>query len=467
MKYISTRGASSAVGFRDVLIAGLPVDGGLYIPHVWPQLDQGKLQELCGKPFADVAVYVLSLFCHDIHEKDLHTIAQKAYGQGFSHRCIAPLKQLDNQLWVQEFFHGPTQSGKDVSMRLFSALFDYIFARYGKQKITFALATTGNAGLAAIEAFKGKENISLFVLHPKNGLPADVRRCLTTASDPNIFNVAIDGTFDDCQEMVKGLYNDNVLLAQTLIQTVNSLNWVRLVGSIIAYLYAAINIGAPHRAVGFAVPSGNFGSLFAAYALFRMGLPVARLICANNANDAMARFYETGVMQGSPYVQTLSPELDVRMPANFERLLFELLDRKSGEMVRALAMFRARGSFDVPASAHRRYRTLFAGHRVGDAMIIDTISRIYKTTGEMIDPHTAVALSGVAAGNYDRDYPVVAVSPAPPTKYWDTVLRATGVRLLPARAMQQAAAMPERYVSLRKEYPALSSYILDTLRLFR
>ena len=465
MQYISTRGAVQPLGFEDVLLAGLAADGGLYVPSVWPQMSEDDLRDLRGLPYQEVALRVMDPFIGSIPEDDLRTIIAKAYSV-FDHKAITPLTQLDSQLWLMELFHGPTIAFKDVALQLLGHLFDYVLAKQNK-RLTIIGATSGDTGSAAIHACRGRDNLDIFILHPQGRVSDVQRKQMTTVQDDNVYNIAVEGTFDDCQEIIKGMFNDTELRRHLNLAAINSINWARIMAQIVYYVYAAVNLGAPDRAIGFAVPTGNFGNIYAAYAARQMGLPIARLICASNANDILTRFYETGVMKSAGVTHTLSPSMDIQISSNFERLLFEMTDRRAGDVIRSLAGFRATGSYEVDATHHRKFRTLFAGHRADDATTLAAIKRTYAETGLIVDPHTAVGLSAVYEGHYDRNYPVVALACAHPAKFPDAVLQATHVHpALPARVASQMN-LPERVAILPKDYKTVAAYIRDHARSVR
>jgi len=463
VKYISTRGATAPLEFEDVLLAGLAADGGLYVPMVWPQISEDTLRGMRGLNYTEIATRVITPFVGGaVPAGDLKLMIQKAYS-GFHHQAVAPLVQLDTQLWLMELFHGPTLAFKDIALQLLGHLFDYVLARR-KQRLTIIGATSGDTGSAAIAACKGRSNVDIFILHPKGRVSDVQRKQMTTVPDANVFNIAIDGTFDDCQELVKALFNDENLRKSLNLGAINSINWARLMAQIVYYVTAALALGAPERALAFSVPTGNFGNIFAAYGAKQMGLPIARLICASNSNDILTRFYETGQMKRDAVHPTLSPSMDIQVSSNFERLLFDLCDRKAGDVIRNLAQFRASGAYELTPGAHRKYRSLFAGHRADDDMTLKAMAKVYKNSAILVDPHTAVGLAGVYMGQYDQQYPVVSLACAHPAKFSDAVLRATGQRpQLPARVAQQMG-LPERVTDMQKSYAALSRFVLENSR---
>lgn len=460
LKYISTRGAAPPLEFEDVLLAGLAADGGLYVPMVWPQLDEDDLRNLRGLSYADVAQKVITPFIGgSIPDEDLRRIIDKAYA-GFSHHCVTPLTQLDSQLWLLELFHGPTLAFKDVALQLLGHLFDYILARR-KQRLTVIGATSGDTGSAAIHACRGRENIDIFILHPKGRTSEVQRKQMTCVPDANVFNIAINGTFDDCQDLVKGMFNDEALKKELNLGAINSINWARLMAQLVYYVYAGVSLGAPDRAIGFSVPTGNFGNIFAAYGARQMGLPITRLICASNSNDILTRFYETGIMKLDGVKPTLSPSMDIQISSNFERLLFDLCERRAGDVIRNLAGFRACGAYDLTPGQHRKFRMLFSGHRADDELTLKTMQRIFSETGIIVDPHTAVGLAAVHAGSYDKQFPVVSLACAHPAKFPDAVQRGTGQRPALPPAILQQFGLPERVTTLNKDYATVSRFVRD------
>ncbi len=462
MQYVSTRGSTPPLGFEEVLLAGLAADGGLYVPSIWPQFSEDQLRDLRGLSYQEVALRVMDPFIGSIPENDLRGIIAKAYAV-FDHQAITPLVQLNSQLWLMELFHGPTIAFKDVALQLLGHLFDYVLARRSK-RLTIIGATSGDTGSAAIQACRGRDNLDIFILHPRGRVSDVQRKQMTTVPDKNVFNIAVEGTFDDCQELVKGMFNDVELRQALNLTAINSINWARIMAQIVYYFYAAVNLGAPDRAIGFAVPTGNFGNIYAAYGARQMGLPVARLICASNANDILTRFAETGEMKMAGVAPTLSPSMDIQISSNFERLLFDLCDRHGGDVIRHLAGFRAHGTYEITPGQHRKFRSLFAGHRAGDELTLATIARTYKETGIIVDPHTAVGLAAVHAGGYDRLFPVVALACAHPAKFSDAVFRATHIHPpVPPRVASQLT-QPERVVTLAKDYKSVTDYIRANAR---
>ena len=436
MRYISTRGTAPVLGFDEVLLTGLARDGGLYIPETWPVLTGPEIRALSGLPYAEAAFRVMRPFVGDtIPEDDLGALIEDAYA-GFGHAAVAPLKQLDGRTWPLDLTQGPTLAFKDYAMQVLGRLFDHVLARRG-ERVTIVCATSGDTGSAAIEACRDRAAIDIFVLHPKGQVSEVQRRQMTTVAAENVFNIAIEGSFDDCQDLLKALFNDIAFRDEMNLSAVNSINWARIMGQIAYYMVAGAALGAPDRAVAFAVPTGNFGNVYAAYAAGRMGLPLAGLIVGTNRNDILSRFFATGTLTVSEVASTLSPSMDIQISSNFERLLFDLYDGAGAAVAEAMGEFRATGTLALGQARWARALELFDGTRLDDEGTLEAIARVFEETGELVDPHTAIGIAaarGKAGSLSDPHAPIVAIATAHPAKFPDAVARATGVRpALPPR----------------------------------
>src|SRR5690606_14350507 len=322
MQFVSTRGQAPALGFSDAVLAGLAADGGLYVPANWPQVSAEEIASFAGKPYAEVAFAIISRFVDgEIPDAKLKTIIDEAYAT-FRHPSVAPLVELEPGHFVLELFHGPTLAFKDVAMQCLGRVMDHILAERGL-KSTIVGATSGDTGSAAIEAFRGRDTTDIFILHPKGRTSEVQRRQMTTVLDSNVHNIALEGTFDDCQDAVKAMFNNHGFRDRVRLSGVNSINWGRIVAQIVYYFTAAASLGAPHRKVSFTVPTGNFGDIFAGYCAQRMGLPIEKLVIATNANDILRRTLDTGRYEMLGVAPTISPSMDIQISSNFERLLFE------------------------------------------------------------------------------------------------------------------------------------------------
>jgi threonine synthase len=426
MRYISTRGQAPARDFAGVLLAGLAEDGGLFMPETWPSWSHADLRALRGLPYAELAARVMQPFVGDaIPFATLQTICRDAYA-GFVHPAVVPMVQLDTNLWSLELFHGPTLAFKDMAMQVLGRLFDHVLTERG-ERITIVGATSGDTGSAAIEAVRDRSRVDIVMLHPEGRTSEVQRRQMTTVLAPNVSNIAIQGTFDDCQDLVKAMFADVPFRTDVHLSAVNSINWARIAAQIPYYVYAALALGAPEREVAFSVPTGNFGNVLAAWAARRMGLPVARLVVASNRNDILARFLDSNDMSMVPVEPSLSPSMDIQVSSNFERLLFELLDRNPVATAKTMTDFRTTGYMAVPKASWQRATTLMHGFRLDDAGTIAEIRRLDEQCGYLADPHTAI---GVAAARTlpCPHLPIIAAATAHPAKFPDAMEQATGRR---------------------------------------
>src|SRR5690625_113448 len=463
MRYISTRGQAPALGFDEVLLAGLARDGGLYLPERWPRLEVERLRALRGRPYAQVAAEVMRPFvAGSVIEARFEELVAEAYAP-FEHPAVAPLKQLDANDWLLELFHGPTLAFKDVAMQFLGRLFEGVLAARDA-RITILGATSGDTGAAAVEAFAGRDRVDLFILHPENRVSEVQRRQMTTVQAANVHNLAIQGTFDDCQDLVKACFNDHGLRDALQLSAINSINWARVLAQSVYYVPAALSLGAPERRVSFAVPTGNFGNVFAGHAARAMGLPLERLVVGSNSNDILARFFDSGEMAIAAVQPTLSPSMDIQVSSNFERLLFELLDQEGAAVARTLTAFRQEGRFRLTPEVHARLQEGFAGLRLDDAGTLAQIARCHAACGEVIDPHTAVGLAAARAqrgdgGRGDPAVPLVTLATAHPAKFPDAVEQAIGRRPeLPLR-LADLHQRPERFQVMQAEEGALKDFL--------
>ncbi|MCZ4344635.1 threonine synthase [Devosia neptuniae] len=424
MQFVSTRGQAPVLGFSDAVLAGLASDGGLYVPQSWPQFSTAEIAGFAGKSYADVAYAVISRFVGDeIAPAKLKQIIDDSYGV-FRHPSVAPLVELAPGHFVLELFHGPTLAFKDVAMQFLSRVMDHILAERGL-KATIVGATSGDTGSAAIEAFRGRDTTDIFILHPQGRTSPVQRLQMTTVLDANVHNIALDGTFDDCQNIVKAMFNNHNFRDRVRLSGVNSINWGRIVAQIVYYFTAAVSLGSPHRPVSFTVPTGNFGDIFAGYCAKAMGLPIDKLIIATNANDILRRTMETGRYEMAGVAPTISPSMDIQISSNFERLLFEGAGRDAGAVVRMMDGLKQSGGFAVPENALSAIRRGFAAATTDEATTRATIANTLKAADYLLDPHTAVGVH-VAQQNLGA-IPMVTLATAHPAKFPAAVKDASGI----------------------------------------
>jgi threonine synthase len=425
MQYVSTRGNAPVRDFAGVLLAGLAEDGGLYMPETWPHFSVADLRSLRGLPYPDLAARVLQPFIGTAIANDvLLAMCHDAYA-GFTTPAVVPLVQLESRLWSLELFHGPTLAFKDMAMQLLGRMFDHVLRREGR-RVTIVGATSGDTGSAAIEAFRDSRQLDVVILHPEGRTSEVQRRQMTTVMSPNIANIAVDGTFDDCQDLVKGMFADSEFRRDMRLSAVNSINWGRIAAQIPYYVAAAVALGSPDREVAFSVPTGNFGNVLAAWAARRIGVPIGRLVVASNRNDILARFFDHNDMTIRTVEPSLSPSMDIQVSSNFERLLFELLERDPAATAATMQRFRSTGRMDVPEAAWHRARTLFHGFRLDDDGTTAEIRRLHAQ-GYLADPHTAIGTAGARA-HMCQLMPTIAAATAHPAKFPDAMEAATGAR---------------------------------------
>jgi threonine synthase len=447
MRYISTRGEAPARDFTDVLLRGLAEDGGLFMPVSWPHFGPSEWRMMRGLPYAELAARVMQPFVGgSIPFEVLRTICQQAYA-GFSHPAVVPLIQLETGLFMQELFHGPTLAFKDLAMQVLGRLFDHVLTERA-QRVTIVGATSGDTGSAAIEACAGLQRVDIVILHPHGRTSEVQRRQMTTVTAPNVANVAIEGTFDQCQDLVKAMFADENFRNDLRLSAVNSINWARIAAQIPYYVSAALALGAPEREIAFSVPTGNFGNVFAAWAASQMGLPVARLIVGSNRNDILTRFLTSNDMSMVPVEPSLSPSMDIQISSNFERLLFELVDRDSDATREMMQAFRQTGRMEVADTIWHRARHLFHGFRLDDAGTETEIRRLYTSTGYLADPHSAIGIAAARALPCDHGVPVVAMATAHSAKFPDVMERAIGRRPTLPPSMADLFEREERFTVL-------------------
>jgi threonine synthase len=463
VRYLSTRDPRAArptLSFAEVLVGGLAEDGGLYVPDRLPALDAGTLRDYAGLAYAELAARLVSLFAGDaFHAGELQRLTAAAYSR-FRHAAVVPLVQLDERLWLLELFHGPTLSFKDLALQLVGLLFDAVVARR-REHVTIVGATSGDTGSAAIEACRDRKAIDVFMFYPRDRISEVQRRQMTTVESSNVHAIAIAGTFDDCQDLVKALFADAGLRRTLNLSAVNSINWARIAAQTVYYFAAGVALGAPTRPVSFSVPTGNFGNVYAAHVARRMGLPIDRLVIGTNRNDILARYFATGRMALAAVEPSLSPSMDIQVSSNFERLLFELKARNGGAVGEAMRLFRQSGSLPEDDQGWRVARRLFSAHKVDDTQTMQTIAETYARSGALIDPHAAVAVASARAeiARHRSDAPMIALGCAHPAKFPEAVERATGIRPALPPALGDLLERRERIIALPNEIGAVSRFI--------
>ncbi|MHB9879997.1 threonine synthase [Pacificimonas sp. ICDLI1SI03] len=462
MQYISTRGTAPTLSFQDVTLAGLANDGGLYVPQAWPTLSREQIADLAGLDYVETCVRICAPFvAGSLNEDEFRALAKEAYGS-FAHAAITPLLQLDAQQWMLELFHGPTLAFKDVALQLLGQLFAR-FLDKSDRHLTIIGATSGDTGSAAIHALAGLDTVDVFMMHPKGRISDVQRRQMTTIVAPNVYNIAIEGSFDDAQAHVKRMFGDPAMNARFDLSAVNSINWARLMAQVVYYFYAAVRLGAPHRKVAFSVPTGNFGDVFAGYVAAQMGLPIERLIVATNVNDILHRALSAGDYSVGDVTATAAPSMDIQVSSNFERLLFDLGGRDGPALARMMTSFETDRRMTIPEDM-RIGSSLFTSARIDAEDMSMALRWAREASGQLIDPHTAIGLAAARGSDIAPDVPVVTLATAHPAKFGDAVERAAGERpRLPAR-LGSLMDREERCTTLPGSYEAIAAFVAEHAR---
>ncbi len=462
MRYISTRGEAPSLNFEEVVLTGLARDGGLYVPESWPQMSALEIRNLAGKSYAEVAAEVLQPFLGDcISPEDFREMTEKAYSS-FSHQAVVPLSQLGENEFLMELYHGPTLAFKDVALQLLGLLYDHLLSRQGK-RVTIVGATSGDTGSAAIEACRGRDAVDIFILHPAGRVSDVQRKQMTTVLDSNVHNIAVEGDFDDCQAMVKAMFNDLEFRDQLNVSAVNSINWARVMAQIVYYFTASVSLGGPGRSIAFSVPSGNFGDIYAGYCAYKMGLPIDQLIVATNRNDILSRFFNTGEYRKEGVDPTISPSMDIQVSSNFERFLFDIFGREGSNIKELMRQLDDENGF--AANISQLNDDVFSAGKCNEEETLETIKSALVNCDKLIDPHTAVGLKVSEDCRRDKTVPMVTLSTAHPAKFPAAVEKATGIYPdLPVH-LSDLFDREEKYTTLPNDLEVVKAYITKRARI--
>jgi threonine synthase len=467
VRYVSTRGEAPELAFDDVLLAGLAADGGLYAPSSYPHIEREEIASLAGVPYAQAAARIIAPFVGDsFSDGVLRSLTEAAYST-FRRRAVAPLVQIDDNLFVLELFHGPTLAFKDLAMQLLGRMMNHVLERRGL-RATIVGATSGDTGAAAIEAFRGLDRVDVFILYPHERVSEVQRRQMTTVADENIHTIALRGTFDDAQSILKKLFRDSKFREEVSLAGVNSINWARVVAQVVYYFTSAVALGGPGREISFSVPTGNFGDVLAGYVAKRMGLPLRRLVVATNANDILARALASGQYELRSVMQTQSPSMDIQLSSNFERLLFDVYDRDPSMIRAAFASLEQSRVFSIPQASLEKIRAEFEAHSASEEETSAEIARTYRDAGYVLDPHTA---TGVHAARrrlaQDPHTPLVALATAHPAKFPDAIQRAIGIETPLPMQFAGLLSAPERFTILDSDEKQVAAFIREGARAAR
>ncbi|MFI8749934.1 threonine synthase [Vreelandella lionensis] len=462
MRYISTRGQAPALSFEEVVLTGMASDGGLYVPETLPEFSKEELADMAGLSYAEIAFRVMKPFVNgEIDDETFRRLVTEAYAT-FNHDAVLPLKQLDASHFLLEQFHGPTLAFKDVALQLLGRLLDHFLKKRNERAVIMG-ATSGDTGSAAIEGCRHCDNLDIFILHPHNRVSEVQRRQMTSVLADNVFNIAIEGNFDDAQAMVKASFANQDFLNGTRLVAVNSINWARIMAQIVYYVAAGVALGAPQREVSFCVPSANFGNVFAGYMAYKMGLPVKQFIIATNANDILHRTLAANDFSKKELAATLAPSMDIVVSSNFERLLFDAYDRDGAAVAALLERFQQEPTAlaDAPLA---KLREKFASYSVDDETILEVIREAHHRTGEILDPHTATGYRAAERARVDTSTPMITLATAHPAKFAEAVVKA-GFQGVPLPThMDDLLEREERYTVLPAELSAVQQFVADNRR---
>jgi threonine synthase len=463
MKYVSTRGQAPVLTFEDAMLTGLARDGGLYVPETWPEMSKDEIAALAGLRYEDAAFRIMKPFIGEtFSDDDFRTIIKNAYAS-FGHEARCPITQIGENDFLLELFHGPTLAFKDVAMQLIGQMFEVALQRRG-ERVTIVGATSGDTGSAAMEAFKGLDSVDVFIMYPHGRVSEVQRRQMTTPTEANVHALAVDGDFDDCQARLKDMFNDFAFRDALKLAGVNSINWARVLAQVVYYFTAAVSLGAPHRKVSFTVPTGNFGDIFAGYVARRMGLPIDRLVIATNQNNILHRTLKTGAYTKQGVTPSISPSMDIQVSSNFERALFDIYDRDGNAVSQLMQELSASGEFKLSQGAYERLKMEFDSGDCSEEETTAAIAALYRMTGEVVCPHTAVGVKVAADHRIAPEVPMITLATAHPAKFPDAVEGACGIRPpLPDR-MADLFERPERVTRVANDLAAIEAVIRDGVR---
>ncbi len=465
MKYISTRGQAPSLSFEDVVLTGLASDGGLYVPETLPKFSKETIASWVGLSYRELAFEIMSPFVDgEVPEAELKAIINKSY-DGFRHSAIAPLVQTGHNEWILELFQGPTLAFKDFALQFLGNLLDNILAKRD-QKVVVMGATSGDTGSAAIEGCRHCENVDVFILHPYQRVSEVQRRQMTTVLEDNVFNIALEGNFDDCQNMVKASFSNQSFLPHgRQLVAVNSINWARIMAQIVYYFYSALALGAPHRPVSYSVPTGNFGDIFAGYLASLMGLPIEQLVIATNSNDILHRCISANDHTKKPLVHSLSPSMDIMVSSNFERMLFDLYERDGNAISDLMSHFQKTGTLALSEAALTRARSLFSSCRLSDDETISVISDVFEKTEYLLDPHTAIGVQAARQSRQNSSTPMICLATAHPAKFSEAVRQAGQLQdpALPFH-MQDLLQRKERYEVIANDMASVQQFMAQHIK---
>mgnify|MGYP001320041321 FL=1 len=429
IKYSSTRGGESSLSYEDVLLSGLARDGGLFMPEEWPQFSHSDLNEMKHLNYAELSAKIIRPFVEPcLSENELLNISKDTYS--VFNKDVAPLYQLNKNLHVLELFHGPTLAFKDYAMQFLARAFNQALKKRAQKGVILG-ATSGDTGSAALEAFKGKENIDIFILFPHQRVSSVQQKQMTWINERGAYALSVKTDFDGCQEIVKDCFEDLKFKDETSLSAINSINWVRLLPQIVYYFYSALKIGVPDKEIVFSVPTGNFGNILAGWMAKKIGLPISKLICGSNQNDILTRFFNNGLMERKNVLPSYSPSMDIQVSSNFERLLYEINERDTDKVKQQMKEFKNYGNFEITKNQLEKINNLFSAYMISDEETLEIINKVYTDYNYILDPHSAIGY-GAAQKALDnniisKDMSVISLACAHPAKFPEIISKSINV----------------------------------------
>ena len=467
INYLSTRGGESSLQYEDVLLSGLARDGGLFMPEEWPNFSHSELIEMKKLSYSELAATIMTPFIQpSLNYNEVLKICNEIYSK-FTNDEVAPLKKMEDNLFVLELFHGPTLAFKDYAMQFLSKAFNVALTKNKKRAVILG-ATSGDTGSAALEAFKGKDNVDIFILFPDRKVSPVQQKQMTWINDSGAHALSVKTDFDGCQQIVKDCFEDLKFKDQISLSAINSINWVRLLPQIVYYFYSALKVGAPDKEVAFSVPTGNFGNILAGWMAKKIGLPISNLICGSNQNDILTRFFNTGVMERKNVKPSFSPSMDIQVSSNFERLLFEILDRDPIKVKQEMYNFKKNGIFSIPKEIMLKVNNLFSSYTISNNETLDIIKNTFEDYNYILDPHSAIGFGSARKALNEKiissNTPIISLACAHPSKFPDIIKKAINIEPQLPDHLKELMVSKEYFKVIDDDTNFIKNYLKQKMR---
>jgi len=467
INYLSTRGGQSSLQYEDVLLSGLARDGGLFMPEEWPAFSHSELNEMKKLSYSELAAKIMTPFIQpSLSHNEVLKICNEIYSK-FTNDEVAPLKKMEDNLFILELFHGPTLAFKDYAMQFLSKAFNVALTK-NKQRAVILGATSGDTGSAALEAFKGKDNVDIFILFPDGKVSPVQQKQMTWINDSGAHALSVKTDFDGCQEIVKDCFEDLKFKDQISLSAINSINWVRLLPQIVYYFYSALKVGAPDQEVAFSVPTGNFGNILAGWMAKKIGLPISNLICGSNQNDILTRFFNNGVMERKNVNPSFSPSMDIQVSSNFERLLFEILDRDAIKVKQEMYNFKKNGIFSIPKETMLKVNNLFSAYMISNNETLDIIKNTFENYNYILDPHSAIGFGSARKALDEKiissSTPIISLACAHPSKFPDVIKKAINIKPQLPDHLKELMVSKEYFKVIGDDTKFIKNYLKEKMR---